>query len=265
MLLKDDIQIRDVDFADQLLPEIVAQTEIIYSKVAMTFNIHLLLHLAKSVFDWGPLWSHNAYAFESGNGELIKVIHAAKGVHNQVCRRISLRYSMISLQDRIYPHCSYAVKQFCNNIGTTMVKKTIQTSTTRYFGWGASVNQTWKVKLDLSDRDRSFDKIVKNGCFFTSLKKSNKRSNNAFAQLIDFSYVKIIFFIVDSSTKFEFGIVKKIYTTRSFEDSYNKLQTIVNIDTQESAVFITELSKVCVHMIKHGQEYLCTVPNSYVY
>ncbi|XP_043472842.1 uncharacterized protein LOC122505365 [Leptopilina heterotoma] len=265
LLLKEDIRIQDIDFADQLLHEFVAQTEIIYSKVSMTFNIHLLLHLARSVFEWGPLWSHNAYAFESANGQLLKVIHAAKGVHNQVCRRISLRYCMISLRDRIYPHCSYTVKHFYNNIGTTMVQKTMQTSTARYFGSGSSVDQTWKVKLSLSESALSFYKIVKNGCLFMSSKKINKRSDNTFAQLRDFSYVKIHFFVMDSHTKFEFAIVKKIHTVRSFEKCYNTLQTIVNIDTEESAISITELSTICVHMSKDGKEYLCAVPNSYVY
>lgn len=44
----------------------------------MTFNMHLLLHLRRSVLDCGPLWCHNSHAFESGNGNLLKVIQAAK-------------------------------------------------------------------------------------------------------------------------------------------------------------------------------------------
>lgn len=264
LLLKEDILVRDVDFADQLLHEFVAETEMLYSKVAMTFNMHLLLHLAKSVFDWGPLWSHNAYAFESGNGQLLKVIYAANGVHNQVCRRISLRYSMLSLRDRIYPNCSYTVKQFYDRIGTTMVQKTIQTYTTRYFGCGCSVDQTLARELLLSEKALAFHKIVKNGCLFMSSKKSKKRSDNTFAQLTDFSYVKIMFFILDSCTKSEIAIVKKILTARSFEKCYTAMQTIVAEDSENSAIFTSEILKVCVHMMKDKKEYLCAVPNSYV-
>ena len=67
LLLEDNLQVREIYWADQLLHEFVAQSELLYSKVSMTFNVHLLLHMAKSVYDWGPLWAHNAYAFESGN------------------------------------------------------------------------------------------------------------------------------------------------------------------------------------------------------
>ncbi|XP_043469590.1 uncharacterized protein LOC122503198 [Leptopilina heterotoma] len=41
----------------------------------MTFNVHLLLHLAESVYNWGPLWAHSAFAFESGNGQLLKNVN----------------------------------------------------------------------------------------------------------------------------------------------------------------------------------------------
>ena len=65
MLLEDNVQVHETDWADQLLHEFVPQTDLLYSKVSMTFNVHLLLHTAKSVYDWGSLWAHNAYAFES--------------------------------------------------------------------------------------------------------------------------------------------------------------------------------------------------------
>ena len=95
ILLQIEIPVADIDRADQLLYKFVSDTERLYSKVAMPFNVHLLLHLARSVLDWGPLWAHSAFGFESGNGQLLKTIFAAKGVHQQICRHISLQYSMI--------------------------------------------------------------------------------------------------------------------------------------------------------------------------
>ena len=57
----------------------VAQTETLYGKEAMTFNVHQILHLAVNVRDRGPLWSHSDFPFESGNGKLVKKIYAARG------------------------------------------------------------------------------------------------------------------------------------------------------------------------------------------
>lgn len=113
LLMKEEITNFEVDLADQLLHQFVSETEIIYTKTAMTFNVHSLLHLAKSVYNWGPLWVHNAYSFEPGNGELLKVIHAAKGVHHQICRRISLKYTSLLLTDILKSNFSHSVKMFC--------------------------------------------------------------------------------------------------------------------------------------------------------
>ena len=139
-----------MDYADKLLHDFIARTELLYSKVSMTFNVHLLLHLSRGVYDWGPFWSRNAYAFESGNGDLLKVIHAAKCVHHQVCRRISLQYSMSVLKERVLPSAFYCVRRFFTHTGMSKIQKTLQLYAHRYFGPKATVNDLWIQKLQLS-------------------------------------------------------------------------------------------------------------------
>ena len=51
ILLKSEITLAEVDKADELLHMFVAGTEKLYSATAMTFNVHLLLHLARSVYN----------------------------------------------------------------------------------------------------------------------------------------------------------------------------------------------------------------------
>ncbi|XP_033226058.1 uncharacterized protein LOC117178736 [Belonocnema kinseyi] len=69
LLMKEEISTFELDFVDQLLHEFVSKTKFIYSKAAMTYNVHSLLHLASSVYHWGPLWAHNEFSFEYGNGD----------------------------------------------------------------------------------------------------------------------------------------------------------------------------------------------------
>ena len=90
ILLKAEITLAEVDKADELLHMFMADTEKLYSATAMTFNVHLLLHLARSVYNWGPLTAHSAYGLEDGNRQLLQIIHAAKGVHHQVGHHIAL-------------------------------------------------------------------------------------------------------------------------------------------------------------------------------
>ena len=76
ILFKSKITLAEVEKADELLHMYLASTEKLYSTTAMTFNVHLLLHLARSVYNWGPLTSHSAYGFEDGNRQLLQIIHA---------------------------------------------------------------------------------------------------------------------------------------------------------------------------------------------
>ena len=173
----------------------------------MTFNVHLPLHLARSVLDRGPLFSYNAYAFESGNGNLLKVIQAVKGVHHQICRGISLKYSFLRLNNHIYLFSSFIVKYFCNTIVTITARNTLKTSSIRYFGSASRVNASWLQKLNLLEQSFLLEKNVKNGCLYISSTKNNKRSDNSYAQLQNRSYVKIHNFMVQSGAQTEYTII----------------------------------------------------------
>ncbi len=52
----------------------------------MTFNVHLCLHLAKCVYDWGPIWTHSAFIYESYQGDLLKTIQSAQSIPHQICK-----------------------------------------------------------------------------------------------------------------------------------------------------------------------------------
>ena len=91
ILLQNSITRSEIEVAHNLLKEFVFRTDILYSKADMTHYVHQLKHLAQSVLDYGPLWAHTGYVFESGNGYLVRKVKAANGVLQQVCRSISMR------------------------------------------------------------------------------------------------------------------------------------------------------------------------------
>jgi len=50
----------------------------------MTVCLHSLMHLPDCVRNLGPLWSHSCFAFESANGELLKLFSGSTGVEKHV-------------------------------------------------------------------------------------------------------------------------------------------------------------------------------------
>ena len=63
----------------ELLVEFVKETQKLYEEETIRINIHQLLHLIdRDVNNWGLLWTHNAFSYESMNGLFIKFIHGTQ-------------------------------------------------------------------------------------------------------------------------------------------------------------------------------------------
>ena len=68
----------------------VSLTEAYFGLREMTFNVHQLTHLAKDVYDSGPLWNHSCFAFESSNHVLVRSVHSGNGVNVQILRYLGM-------------------------------------------------------------------------------------------------------------------------------------------------------------------------------
>ena len=86
LLSQEEICHVDIDKAEAMLLEFTFRFQILYGESAMTFNVHLLSHLAKSVRLWGPLWANSAFVFENANGNLLKLVQGTKGIPRQVVK-----------------------------------------------------------------------------------------------------------------------------------------------------------------------------------
>ncbi|KAG0435582.1 hypothetical protein HPB47_018402 [Ixodes persulcatus] len=88
MLLRETITPHYIKRAEELLHDFVGRCEGLYGVASQTFNIHQLLHLPNSVRQQGPLWAQSAFVFEGGNGKLVKLVSAAKGLPDQIVERV---------------------------------------------------------------------------------------------------------------------------------------------------------------------------------
>lgn len=89
VLLQDEVSLPDLDVVEEQLVHFYGHAKILYGTESMTFNIHqLLLHLTKSVRQWGPSWAHSAFPFEAGNGTLKEEVKTAKGIPHQICQML---------------------------------------------------------------------------------------------------------------------------------------------------------------------------------
>ena len=80
------VTMSSISSAELALYKFVQMVQQLYGIEHVTYNVHLLTHLAASVERWGPLWSHSAFFFEDANGKLLKYFHGSRGITDQIFR-----------------------------------------------------------------------------------------------------------------------------------------------------------------------------------
>ena len=176
---------------DKKLHVFAAHIEKFFTLKSMTFNVHQLLHVCKSVKNWGPIWAHSAFAFENGNHELLQFIKCGKGVILQILRLINMGHSISILQNKVFSEESKIAKKYCSECLRHEVKNSFKLTDNTYFGKGKGIDKSIREKYKLSSSCKSFIKVVRKGCLYMSCLKVNPSSDNSKAQLRDGRFVEI--------------------------------------------------------------------------
>ncbi|KAJ8670982.1 hypothetical protein QAD02_002241 [Eretmocerus hayati] len=184
-LLKKRIHSDEIDQAELDLRRFIHETEEYFGIENMTAQSHLLGHLPDS------------------------------GVNLQIARYINIQRSIISLENEIYPDASPMLVEICQRLNMFRSNKMYEPNEITYLG-----NET-KVNADVARKYQDFaahtyvlSRTVKDDCLYTSSEKKNKRSNNCFARLKDGSFISIVSFLVDCSSRSEVTWCNKIRVGR---------------------------------------------------
>lgn len=121
-----------------------------------------------------------------------------------------------------------------------------------------------REELELSDESRTYQKIVKERCLYTSSKRNMIRSDNSYALTTEGIFIRIVDFIIDTPTRKEYTICYIVSTENVFNNSL-PLKKIVNISDNLVAKDINSIERVCVCMNIDNIRYICAVPNLYFY
>ena len=260
ILLGDNIEKEKVYEADDMLYKFVYDTEELYGKCEMTSNMHQMLHIARSVLDWGPLFVHSTFPFESFNYKLPKSVKCARGVISKILRNINFNYTLQKIEKYVHPDNLNIINHYCKNYAPKRVKNYLKVNNISYFGsWKPVINHELLQKYRLSEHTHIYKKIVKNNCLYKSCTPEYKRSCNHFAQLEDGSYIKIINFLVDLETETQ---ITHCYPLITSEVSYCKnLKKVRNINSKSIYIFTHLIDRVCVSVDINETQYICPVPN----
>lgn len=259
ILLRQEITSEELDHADEMLHEFNTPTQEFFTKKGMTSNMHRLLHLSTSVLNWGPLWAHSTFPFESANHDVLQTIHCAKGVNLQILRFLNYQRCSNLIKNKIYPQASFAVRRFCGSISQRTITKSCKINCVTYLGNTTIINPMILNNCQLSKYSTIYKRVVINGCLYTS-DKGNKRSNNSCCQMIDGTFQKILYFVIDDEYNKEVVLCKEIRTGDKINDSIYQIDFI---DNEIRAKKIDNIKMICVFLTVENINYISILPNLY--
>ncbi|XP_074115442.1 uncharacterized protein LOC141538064 [Cotesia typhae] len=168
ILLSDRISHDELDTADSLILRYVVTYQEYFGKQAMTYNVHLLLHIVKSVKNLGPLWCHNTFIFENENHFLLKLQKSPNHITIQIARRYLFQKALSPLKNKI--NISQNFLQFCEKNLTGRLKNTFDVDGCILVGNGKkyNLNDNERKIIHRFDKCKSFNRFIYNSKRYTS-------------------------------------------------------------------------------------------------
>ncbi|XP_074107779.1 uncharacterized protein LOC141533026 isoform X2 [Cotesia typhae] len=168
ILLSDEIDNDDIDRADSLILRYVVTYQEYFGKEVMTYNIHLLLHIVKSVRKLGPLLCHNTFVFESENHFLLKLQKSPTNIAIQIARRYLFEKALSPLQKKI--NVSEPFLKFCGKNLSGRLKNFFEVDGCILIGNGKEyyLNDIERKLFNRIDSCKCFNRFIYNSKRYTS-------------------------------------------------------------------------------------------------
>ena len=257
----DTIEKQNLFKADSMIREFVLQVEKIYGKKAMVYNVHQLLHIIKSILNFGPFQVQSTYPFEAANNKTMKAIHSANGCQKQIIRQINVNYTLQILKKSIFPHEYILHKDFLDGNGRN--DNAVQVENGVYFNFKSSSIIEIIQKFNLSSESTFHSKMFSREYTFTSSCIENPRSCNSYARLSSGQFVKLIHFICDSENE------KNIFIYTVAETMPHELSDYIYLYLSDGSELmfcdVKEIVTQCVFMEVGELRFISPRPNSLNY
>ncbi|KAK0141862.1 hypothetical protein N1851_020460 [Merluccius polli] len=253
--LPDAIKVRHVDVAEQALRKFVLNFEKLYGAANASFNVHLLMHLAAGVRNWGPLWATSTFPFESFNGTLLKFFSGTTHVPTQIVNRF-LRWRGLSKK-------AGTTMANANDSIRTLFDKLQSTSSTCPKKVSTSVLQRMAIECLIGVTVHSglfYDRFICSSVVYHSYNNTTlKKRNNSVVQLNDRTFCEVMTLVAftsddgASSTSTNFCILVK-----ELAKSGGKVSHTHNV----FAVHPQSLERKCVMVKSKDKMYVIPLPNN---
>lgn len=101
---------------ENLLFTFMKETEIMYGEEYMSFDVHLLSHLAQSVRNWGPLYTHSAFKYKNYNQFLKNCVQSSNGVSVRITDTVRMKTALENFEHECADYLTENQQRFLDNL-----------------------------------------------------------------------------------------------------------------------------------------------------
>lgn len=238
--------------------------EVLYGSQCMTYNMHQLLHLGKSVRHWGPLWAHSAFPFEAGNGTLKEAVKASSGIAHQISRMLQI--------DTVVEQCAelstnQKALQYCASLTKTLTKKDISISKGVHFlgrGSPCTVSNCGVKNAELvSGSSTEYKRIFYNGSILTKKAYAQgKKTDCSVVQLVGGTFAIVEKILLNSGSGFVLVQPVKCRMVKFPSVEMRHMVKVVSFCNYLEVLPLSSINTVCVFM-ELNSTFVSPLPSSY--
>ncbi|KAK3915281.1 hypothetical protein KUF71_005730 [Frankliniella fusca] len=119
MLMQNSVSKSDLVYAGRFLKRFNVQIDNLYGKVHVTFSVHLLTHLERSVDNFAQPFTHSAFVYESFNGEIKNTVKSSNGIPQKICKLIQLKVALRTMKNDLWCAMSEYEQQYLQKMLTS--------------------------------------------------------------------------------------------------------------------------------------------------
>lgn len=181
LLLQRSVSRDDVSEAHDLYMKFVFYFQKYFGPEHMYYNIHLLTHVCKGVLRWGPLFTHNAFMYESYNRNLLHLVKNPYRVVKEVSNKYTIMKSLPKLTDNLATNEDTVF--FCQNILDQKLIRFKETESCILLGQGKCCDLSLieiETLLNMGFdpfKCLFYDRLVRRGMRITTVEYSNGKKN----------------------------------------------------------------------------------------
>lgn len=215
IIMQNSVAKTEVVYADRYIHEFVSKIDNLYGRPHVTFSIHLLTHLRRSIENFGQPWTHSAFIFESFNCDIKNAVKSSNGAAIQICESIRLKEALKTLNVILSDKMNEQQRTYLESITTSkklaqpyqvvgpaqLLGKPFQGGNNKY----VRAMSLLGVKCDINDM-RIFERcFVFNEIFHGTIYKKAPKQCNSMALLESGQFFQVESFIVVSNQCFCIG------------------------------------------------------------